>query len=55
MIYFRHEGDKVSNGINFYPLTSISSFGFRIRIKNKVYRVRYSKIAKKWFIGKSAI
>jgi len=55
MIYFRHEGDKVSNGINFYPLTSISSFGFRIRLGNKLYRVRYSKFARRWFIGRTEI
>jgi hypothetical protein len=55
MIYFRHEGDTVSNGINFYPLTSVSSFGFRIRMGDKLFRVRYSKVAKKWFIGRSAI
>ena len=55
MVYFRHEGDKISNGINFYPLTSMTSFGFRIKFGSKLYRVRYSKFAKKWFIGRSAI
>lgn len=55
MIYFRHEGDKISNGINFYPLTSMTSFGFRVRLGEKLWRVRYSKYAKKWFIGRMDI
>ena len=37
MIYFKHDGDKINNGITFYPLTSMTSFGFRIRIKSKIY------------------
>jgi hypothetical protein len=55
MIYFKHDGDKIHNGITFYPLTSMTSFGFRLRWRENIWRVRYSKVAKKWFIGKSGI
>jgi len=55
MIYFRDEGENIRNGLNLYPLTSTSSIGFIFRIRSKTWRVRYSKITKKWFIGKSAI
>jgi hypothetical protein len=55
MIYFRHEGDKLDNGINFYPLSSMSSIGLRLKWNKKIYLVRYSKFAKKWFIGRLGI
>jgi hypothetical protein len=55
MIYFRHEGEKLDNGINFYPLSSMSSIGFRFKWYHQIYLVRYSKFAKKWFIGRLGI
>jgi hypothetical protein len=55
MIYFRQEGEKLDNGINFYPLSSASSFGFRVRWNDEIYLVRYSKFVKKWFIGRRGI
>jgi len=55
MIYFGDEGTLLKNGITFYPITSKTSLGFRIRIRNKLYQVRYSKVTNRWFIGRSAI
>jgi Uri superfamily endonuclease len=55
MIYFSEEGANLRNGVHFYPVTSTTSLGFRLRINRKLYQVRYSKVAKRWFIGRSAI
>ena len=55
MIRIRDEGEIIKEGFNFYPLSSVSSFGFVLRIKHTIYRVRYSKFAKKWFIGKTTL
>ena len=55
MIYFSEEGANLRNGVHFYPVTSKTSLGFRLRINRKLYQVRYSKVAKRWFIGRSAI
>ena len=45
MIYVRDEGQKMKNGINFYPLSS-NHVGFVIRLYNNALFVRYSKLIK---------
>lgn len=55
MLYFRDEGQSIKNGFNFYPLTSSSSAGVILRIKNNTWRIRYSKITKQWHVGKSKL
>jgi len=45
MIYVRDEGQKMKNGINFYPLSS-NHVGFVIRLNNNALFVRYSKLIK---------
>lgn len=60
MIYVRKAGGEIKNGFNFYPLSDRESFGFIFRygstipltkFGSKAFRFRYSKNAKKWFIG----
>lgn len=57
----RNNNDKLYNGFNFYSLSDKHSFGFLFRygrripiveLGSKVFCFRYSKEAKKWFIGK---
>lgn len=55
MIYVRDEGGVIRQGFNFYPIRSKSSFGCIVRIKNAIYKFRYSKVARKWFIGKDSL
>lgn len=60
MIHIRKEGGELYNGFNFYPISDKNSFGFVFRygkkipltnLGSKAFRFRYSKNAKKWFIG----
>ena len=52
----------VRNGVNFYPLTDKSSFGFRFRyghknpltgFRSKIFWFRYSRITQRWTIENS--
>ena len=52
MFCIRQEGQKIQQGINFYPLKDPSSFGALIRFKDTLLRFRYSKHISKWFIGR---
>jgi hypothetical protein len=36
MIHITQEGGVIRNGVNFYPLTDKSSFGFRFRYGPKI-------------------
>jgi hypothetical protein len=49
MIYCRREGEEIRNGLNFYPLRDKNSFGGCLRLGNRLWRARYSKLAKQWF------
>jgi len=51
MIHWKIEGEAVRNGLNLYHPKDKSSFGGVLRIGNRMWRLRYSKIAKKWFTG----
>ena len=55
MIYVRDEGEKVRNGINFYPLSSTSSIGFVFRVGRSSWYVRYSKTTEKFNFTRSTI
>ena len=50
-VHITGEGELVRNGINFYPLRDKSSFGFKLRCGAKVFWLRYSKRANRFFIG----
>ena len=51
MIYWKREGEHVRNGISIYHPKDKHSFGGCLRIGNRMWRIRYSKIAKMWFTG----
>ena len=53
MIYITEEGGVIRNGVNFYPLTDKSSFGFRLRYGSKIFWFRYSRITQRWTIENS--
>ena len=47
MFNIRDEGELIKQGFNFYPLNS-SQIGIVLRIKNKFFAIRYSKVLKRW-------
>ena len=51
MIHWKREGEKVHQGISLYHPNDEYSFGGCLRIGNRIWRLRYSKVAKKWFTG----
>lgn len=51
MIHWKREGETIEQGLSFYHPKDKSSFGGCLRIGNRMWRARYSKIAKRWFIG----
>ena len=50
MISYKHEGHPARQGLNIYSSTDPYSAGFEIRIWRGVFRVRYSKIIKRWIV-----
>ena len=50
MIHWKKEGELVYNGISFYHPKDKNSVGGCIRIGARIWRARYSKNAKKWFL-----
>lgn len=51
MIQWKKEGEKIRQGISIYHPKDKHSIGGCLRIGNRMWRIRYSKIAKKWFTG----
>jgi len=51
MINWKKEGEVVRQGFSFYHPKDEYSAGGCLRIGNRLWRVRYSKFAKKWFVG----
>lgn len=51
MIHWKLEGQRVHQGLSFYRPNDKHSLGVVIRIGNYICRIRYSKVAKKWFIN----
>ena len=50
MIQWKKEGEAIRQGISIYHPKDKSSVGGCIRIGNRLWRARYSKIVKKWFL-----
>lgn len=42
MLWIRREGELIRQGFNFYPWSDPSSRGFILRIRNYIFRCRYS-------------
>lgn len=55
MLYFHNEGDKVKQGFNFYKLSDKQNFGFKLRIKDTMWQLRYRKDLKYWINRKITI
>jgi hypothetical protein len=51
MIHWKREGEHVRQGISIYHPKDTSSAGGCLRIGNRLWHIRYSKVAKKWFTG----
>jgi len=51
MFHYYDEGLGPKPGLNVYRPGNGSSWGWILRIGNFAWRVRYSYIRKKWFIG----
>ena len=48
MIQWRFEGDPIADGLSVYhPERNI---GVILKIGNRAWRVRYSRVAKQWFV-----
>ena len=52
MFHVKSEGEGIERGINFYPLSDESSFGFRIRTKKYVYWFRWRKKLKSFYFSR---
>ena len=51
MLHWKEEGKTIGQGLNMYHPKDEHSAGFVLRIGNRIWRVRYSKLTKKWFTG----
>lgn len=51
LLHWRKEGEKLGQGLSFYHPSDTASIGVFLRIGNRMWRLRYSKVAKKWFRG----
>ena len=49
MIHWKNEGADLHQGLNFYRPNDNNSVGVILRFGYRIWRVRYSKYAKKWF------
>ena len=49
MIHWKSEGTDLHQGFNFYKPSNNHSAGFILKVGYRLWRVRYSKYAKKWF------
>lgn len=50
--YIRPEGNRIRNGLNFYPLSDRRSAGFILRCGDWGFRMRYSKYQRRWIMGR---
>ena len=51
MIHTKREGKELKQGLNAYSLSDRNSFGFVLLLGHRVFRMRYSKIVKRWFVS----
>lgn len=49
MIHWKEEGEEIKNGLSFYHPKNNHSAGVLLRIGWRIWRARYSKVAKHWF------
>ncbi len=49
MIHWKKEGEKVHQGISIYHPKDKHSAGACLRIGNRMWKIRYSKVTKKWY------
>lgn len=49
---WRSEGDPVREGFNVYPLDDKGSIGFLFRRGDMIFKFRYSKIMRRFYIKK---
>ena len=52
MLCFKREGKRLKQGLNVYSLLDKHSFGFVFLLGRWVFRMRYSKNAECWFVGR---
>ena len=50
LFHVKKEGVELQQGVNYYPLKDRNSVGFVVLVGLWVFRVRYSKIAKRVFV-----
>lgn len=51
MIHWKIQGGVLHQGFNFYHPSDEASAGFVLKIGTRIWRVRYSKLSKKWFFN----
>jgi hypothetical protein len=51
MIHIKKEGEHIRQGISIYHPKDTHSIGGCLRIGNRLWRVRFSKLTKKWNFG----
>ena len=55
MIYLRKEGERIRQGLNFYPPSDTGSIGLILRICNTLFTCRYSKVVRKFHANRYTI
>lgn len=51
LLHWRKEGERLGQGLSFYHPSNKSSAGLHLRIGNRMWQLRYSKVSKKWHTG----
>jgi hypothetical protein len=51
MIHWKIQGGALHQGFSFYHPSDETSAGFVLKIGTRIWRVRYSKLSKKWFFS----
>lgn len=54
MFNIRDEGEVVTQGFNFYSMNS-SSIGFILRIRDRMFVARYSKVVKRFYCNTAKV
>ncbi len=49
MFHWTSDKERLRDGFNFYRIDDPASIGFKFKGGNRIYLVRWSKIAKRWF------
>ena len=51
MIHWKKEGEHIRQGISIYHPKDKHSAGGVLRVGNRMWRIRYSKVSKQWHTG----